>query len=398
MDGEASSCTAPGPAALHGIRVLDLSSVGPGARASRILSDYGAEVVKVAPVPASGAEQIVPPFYAYSGQRLCKRVCIDLKAPAGRQAFLGLAASSDVLIESFRPGVAGRLGIGYDDVSAVSPEIVYCSISGMGQVGPKALWAGHDINYLALGGFLHCSGRRSDGVPALPGASVADIAAGGMHAVMAIMAALLGRAGHGRGDFLDVSVADGVFAMMSLYVDEYLACGTEPGPGHYILTGRYACYDVYACGDGRHLAVGAIEAAFWANLCKALGLEEYVDAQFDDSSQDEIRAAMTAVLAGRSRDEWAEMLGPADCCVAPVLSVAEAVADPQYAARAVVVDAEHAVSGPFRQTGPVWAGTQPPERPYLIGDATATDTAELLGAAGYAGDRIHQLIAERAVA
>jgi len=110
MDGEASSCTAPGPAALHGIRVLDLSSVGPGARASRILSDYGAEVVKVAPVPASGAEQIVPPFYAYSGQRLCKRVCIDLKAPAGRQAFLGLAASSDVLIESFRPGVAGRLG------------------------------------------------------------------------------------------------------------------------------------------------------------------------------------------------------------------------------------------------------------------------------------------------
>lgn len=398
----AAQSSAPGaerePGALDGVRVLDLSSVGPGARASRVLADYGAEVVKVSPVPERGAKQIVPPFYAYSGQRLHKRVCVDLKSPAGRQAFLDLSAGADVVIESFRPGVVERLGVAYRDVSAVNGGIVYCSISGMGQDGPRASWAGHDLNYLALGGYLHCSGRRDDGRPALPGASIADIAAGGMHAVIAIMAALLRRAGNREGSHLDVSVADGVFAMMSLYVDEHLAAGSEPGPGHYILTGRCACYDVYACGDGKHLAVAAIEAAFWANLCTALGLERFIEAQFDDSRQDEIRAALAAEFARRSRDEWAELLGPADCCVSPVLSVAEAVADHHYAARSVLAEAEHPVNGSFRQAGPIWAGTQRPDRPYPIRSAESTDTAELLAAAGYAAADLARLQAEGAVA
>ena len=390
--------TQPRPGALDGIRVLDFSTVGPGARASRMLSDYGADVVKLAPVPADGDRLLVPPFYAYSGHRGCRRLCVDLKSPAGRQAFLDLAAGADVVIESFRPGVVDRLGVGYGCVSALNARIVYCSISGMGQTGPKAAWAGHDLNYLALGGYLHCSGRRADGAPALPGATVADIAAGGMHAVMAIMAALLRRSACGTGEYLDVSVADGVLAMMSLYADEYLTTGVEPGPGHYVLTGRYACYDTYACGDGGFLAVAAIEAVFWANLCAALGLDRYADAQFDDALQDEIRAAVAEALAGRSRDEWAKLLGPSDCCVAPVLSVAEAVADPQYTARGVIAEAEHETEGRFRQTGPVWAGTQPPDAPYPIRDASAGDAAELLSAVGYGADRIRELIEQGAVA
>ena len=369
--------------ALDGIRVLDLASVGPGARASRMLSDYGAEVVKLGPTPKHGGVQIVAPYYAYSGHRLMRRALLDLKADEGRAAFLALATDADVVLESFRPGVVDRLGIGHDDIRPVNERIIYCSISGFGRTGPRSAWAGHDVNYLAVSGYLDCSGRRADGSPPLPGATVADIAAGGMHAVMAIMAALLRRERTGGGELLDVSIADGAFGLMSLYVDEYLATGTEPGPGHYILTGRYACYDIYRCADSRHLSLAAIEPAFWHNLCRELDLEQFADAQMDEDRQDGIRAAIAAVLATKTRDEWAARLGGADCCVAPVNTVAEAVDDPQYAARHMVVEAEHETEGLFRQTGPVWAGTTTPDGPYPVRETTVTDTAELLAEAGY---------------
>ena len=165
--------------ALEDVRVLDFASVGPGARASRILSDYGAEVIKLGPVPSKQATQIVPPHYAYSGHRLMKRALLDLKSVEGREAFLALTGGADVVLESFRPGVVDRLGIGYEAVRNVNCKIVYCSTSGFGQSGPRSHWAGHDVNYLALSGYLDCTGRREDGSPPLPGATVADIAAGG---------------------------------------------------------------------------------------------------------------------------------------------------------------------------------------------------------------------------
>ncbi len=384
--------------ALEGVRVLDLSSVGPAARASRILSDYGAEVIKVGPTPKDGQVQMVPPFYAYSGHRLMKRALLDLKSDAGREAFLRLAATADVVIESFRPGVMDRLGIGYQDLRSANERIIVCSTSGFGQSGPRSAWAGHDINYLALSGYLDCTGRRADGSPPLPGATVADIAAGGMHAVMAMMAALLRREHTGEGEYLDVSIADGAFGLMSLYVDEFLATGTEPGPGHYILTGRYACYDIYTCADGRHLSIGAIEGVFWRNLCRELGLEEYVEAQMDDSRQDEIREAIAAVLASKSRDVWAARLGAADCWVAPINTVAGAIDDPQQVGRNLVVDANHATRGPFRQTGPVWAGTTAPNGPYEVRDSGVTDTADLLREAGLTPNEVEALEGEGLIA
>jgi alpha-methylacyl-CoA racemase len=390
--------TAATTPALQGVRVLDLATVGPAARASRILADYGADVVKVGAVPRAGGVQIVPPFYAYSGNRGMQRALLDLKADRGREAFLALAAGADVVIESFRPGVADRLGIGYTALAEANAGIILCSTSGYGQDGPRSSWAGHDVNYLATAGFLDCSGRQADGRPALPGATVADIAAGGMQAAMAIMAALLRRGHTGTGEHLDVSIADGAFAMMSLYVDEYLATGTEPGPGHYILTGRYACYDTYACADGKHLSVGAIEPRFWANLCGLLGLERYAGAQMDDDLQDEVRAALRDVFATRTRDEWVDLLGPADTCVAPVNSVAEAVGDPQVTERRLVVDAVSATDGPFRQAAPIWAGTTPPEGPYEIREPTATDTAGLLVAAGLSPAAVEDLVTQGVVA
>src|SRR5439155_3873156 len=190
---------------LDGITVLDLASVGPAARASRWLADYGARVVKVA--PKSEGVQIRPPFYAYSAHRGMERVEIDVKSPEGLEEFLELAERADVVIESFRPGVVDRLGIGYDAVKGRNPGIVYCSTSGYGQDGPRAQWAGHDLNYLAVGGFLDCSGRGADGRPPIPRAAVADSAGGGMHAVIAVLAALVRRAATGEGAYLDVSAA-----------------------------------------------------------------------------------------------------------------------------------------------------------------------------------------------
>ena len=384
--------------ALQNIRVLDLASVGPGARASRTLADYGAEVIKIGAVPRAGAVQIVPPYYAYSGNRNMKRALFDLKADAGREAFLGLADTADVIIESFRPGVVARLGIGYEDVNQRNPGIVYCSTSGFGQTGPRSQWAGHDINYLATSGFLDCTGRQADGRPALPGATVADIAAGGMQASMAIMAALLGRATSGVGSYLDVSIADGAFALMSLYVDEDLATGVEPGPGHYILTGRYACYEIYTCSDGKHISVGAIEAQFWRNLCELLELGEFADAQLDDEKQDQIRAALAQRFATRTRDEWVEVLGAANTCVAPVNTVAEAVVDEQYVARSLVASAVSDTAGEFLQSAPTWAGTVAPDGPYQIRDGAVSDTMELLTQLGLAESEIAELEVSGAIA
>jgi len=389
---------APSDPALGGITVLDFSTVGPAARASRMLSDYGATVIKIGAVPRAGAVQIVPPFYAYSGHRDMQRVQLDLKSDGGREAFLRLAASADVVLESFRPGVVSRLGIGYDDVRAVNDSIVYCSTSGFGQTGPRSQWAGHDVNYLAVGGYLDCSERAPEGKPPLPGATVADIAAGGMQAVMAIMAALVRKGRTGEGAYLDVAIADGVLAMMSLYIDEYLATGTVPGPGHYILTGRYACYDTYPCADGGWVAVGAIEPPFFANLCRALECDKWIDHQLDDTVQDQIRADFRAAFARRSRDEWVADLGPLDTCVAPVYSVPEAVDDEQFLARGVIATATHETEGAFRQLGTLLAGTDTARRSFDVRDAAATDADQLLRAAGYTDEQITALRDEGAVA
>lgn len=384
---------------LHGITVLDLASVGPAARASRWLADLGARVVKIGPVPDRQGVQIVPPFFSYSAHRGMQRALFDLKDPGGREAFLRLAGVSDVVVESFRPGVVDRLGIGYEAVSGRNPRVVYCSTTGYGQDGPRADWAGHDLNYLGVGGYLDCTGRAADGAPPIPGATVADSAGGGMHAVVAILAALVRRAATGEGAYLDVAVADGVLALMALQVDEYLATGDVPGPRHGLLTGRYACYDSYAARDGKWLTVAAIEPRFWANLCTALGLERWVEHQTDDAVQDQIRADLRAAFGMRDRDDWVADLGPADTCVAPVLTVPEVVEDAQFTARGAFVEANHPEHGSFCQVGPVLAGSVPaPPGGYALADGRDTHTDTLLHEAGISHEECARLRAAGAIA
>ena len=385
---------------LAGITVLDLSTVGPAARCTRLLADYGARVVKVGPVPGADATPIEPKFFAYSGHRGMGRVLLDLKDDDGRAAFLALAASADVVVESFRPGVVARLGIGYDAVSERNPGIVYCSTSGYGQDGPHAQWAGHDIDYLAVGGYLAMSEPGLDGAPPLPGATIADAAAGGMHAALAITATLAGRERTGQGAYLDVSVAEGVLWLMSLAIDEQLALGGDISPGHDVLSGRYACYATYRASDGKWLAVGAIETKFFANLCAALGCPELAVKQYDDEAQSDIRAAFRAAFATRPRDEWVELLSSADTCVAPVLGVDEVAGHPQFAARHAVTSARHPHEGSFRQLAPLLAGTPrlSEGRAVELPDTSHTDTEHLLKEAGVDGETIARWIESRVIA
>ncbi len=382
---------------LDGVRVLDLSTVGPAARCARILADYGALVIKVGAPPRSGVQR-EPPFHSYGANRGMQRIRIDMKSPAGREAFLRLAEGADVVLESFRPGVMRRLGVGFEDLRARNPRIVFCSTSGYGQSGPYSQWAGHDLNYLALGGFLACSTPRADGGPPLPGATLADIAAGGMQAAIAILAALLRRAASGEGEYLDVSVADGVLFTTSLWIDQYLATGERPGPGHDVLTGRYAWYECYPARDGKWLAVGAIEAPFFANLCKALGLERWIPYQEDDAVQDAMRSDFRRVFATRDRDAWVRDLAPADTCVAPVYSVAELVLDAHFAERGVFCEATHPAHGRFRQVGPVFAGGDREESEHAALPSAHSDAEEILRGAGFSDDEVRALRRENAVA
>ena len=381
---------------LEGVTVLVLASVGPAARAARWLSDWGATVVEVGPIPRDRDLQITPPAHAYAAHRGMRRLMVDLQAENGRDAFLRLAAKADVVIESFRPGVVDRLGVGYEAVRVLNPGIVYCSTTGYGQTGPRSSWAGHDLNYLAVGGYLHCSGRDERGGPALPGATVADSAAGGLHAVAAVCAALVARAATGEGVHLDVSVADGVLALMSLAIDEHLAEGVQPGPREGLLTGRYAWYDLYQAADGGWLAVAAIEPKFFANLCHILGCEQWIDRQYDDDVET-MRADFTAAFASRSRDDWVAELAPADACVSPVLDVPEVVADGQYGARGAFVEVAHPTSGRLRQVGAPLARQVDPVV-LEIPDWTATATEELLDEVGVDPDTVTAWRAEGVIA
>jgi alpha-methylacyl-CoA racemase len=376
---------------LQGITVLNLASVGPAARCARILADYGARIIKVGPTPRKGGVQIQPPFHTYSASRGMEQVQIDLKAEEGKAAFMKLAATADVVIESFRPGVVGRLGIDYEAINKINPRVIYCATSGFGQEGPRSQWAGHDVNYLAVGGFLGCTARGEHGVPPLPGGTIADSAGGGMHAVISVMAALVNREKTGQGEYLDVSIADGVLSFMALYVDQYLATDHEVGPETAMLTGRYACYNTYATKDGGGLSVGAIEPAFWKNLCELTGLEKWLAHQTDDEVRGQVIADFREVFLTKTRDEWSELLADKNTCVAPILSMSEVATDQGYAARNAFVEAKHPEKGVFQQVGPVLAGGDRSVRNYDVPDLAVTDTDQIFTEAGMSPEEVSRL-------
>ena len=341
--------------------MVDLSLVGPASRATRILADYGAEVVKVLPGGRAIGEMSVPPFYAYSAMRYMKQVNIDLKSPEGLDELKTLVSSADVLIESFRPGVTKRLGIDFESISKVNPAIIYCSTTGFGQNGERSSWVGHDINYLACGGFLAMSEPTDQLRPPLAGATIADGAAGGMQAAISILAALFRRTSTHEGTYLDVSITNGVLWLTSLVIDEHLAIGSDPEFGHDVLSGKYACYGIYKTKDNKWLSVGAIEKKFFSNLCGFLGCDDLCDLQYIDEAQGQVRDVLSRAFETRNRDEWVELLSSNDTCVAPVLTVREICDDQHFKARGLFQEALDDSGNRFTQLAPLLAGMRESE-------------------------------------
>ncbi len=305
-------------AALDGILVLDLTRLLPGAAATQALLREGAEVVKIErPGEGDYARTLSPEVFKRTNAGK-KSVALDLKREGGRRALIRLTHGADVLIESFRPGAMERLGLGYEALAAENGGLIYASLSGYGQTGEDAGLAGHDINYLAMGGLLGLNAGEGNR-PVIPGVQIADLAGGAMRAVSKIALALFERTRTGRGAWLDVAMTEGVRELLEIPVAEWL----ERGHSKEMLSGRYACYNVYAAKDGRWLAVGALEAKFWRELCVRVGCPELADAQYDDARQADVKALLAKVFSMRDAEAWFEELRGFDCCVTPVRTVAE---------------------------------------------------------------------------
>lgn len=386
--------------ALAGIRVLDMARLGPGPHCAQILGDLGADVIKIEePAPRQGhrAGRVInlPPDSAI--RRNSRSLGINLKADAGRDVFRRLVAGADVIMEGFRPGVVKRLGVDYDAVRQIKPDIIYASLTGYGQDGPYASYVGHDINYQAITGILGRTGFP-DRPPVIPGNTIADNAGGGLNAVIGILTALLVKERTGRGQYIDMAMVDGLLTMMFLNVDEYARTGEVPGRGQTITTGLYPWYSVYETADGKFISVGAIEPWFYENLCRFLECEEYVGDQYaNGAKREEIFQSFRRIFKTRTRDEWVSLLMPGETCVAPVYTIDEVVADPHLLWRKMIVERPVPGDAARAEVGVMVKLSETPGEIRRMAPAPGQDTEELLQELGYLPEEIESLRRAEAV-
>lgn len=371
---------------LEGLRVLDLTRLLPGGFATLLMADLGADVLKIEEPGKGDYVRWMPPAKdgisaGHAALNRSKRsMTLNLKTPEGREVLARLVEDADVLIESFRPGVMDRLGVGYHALSERNPRLVYCAISGYGQDGPYKNKAGHDINYLGYAGVLDLIGPAG-GDPVIPGVQIGDLGGGALMAFGGMLAALYQRERAGRGAFVDISMTDGAMAWLCFHAQAYFFGDALPQRGAMRLSGGLACYHIYRCADGKHVTVGALEPQFWAALCTALSVPELIPQHLAED-QSPLIARLEEIFAAKSRDEWVDALGGLDACVGPVNDLEEAFADPQIAAREMV-----AGQGPDRVVGnPIrLAGDQPS---YGPAPGFGEHTDDVLNAAGYSPERI----------
>lgn len=323
---------------LEGIRVLDFSTLLPGPLATLLLAEAGAEVIKIERPGAGDEMRSYQPKFGPDSVNFAllnrgkRSIAVDLKAQDAVAQLTPLLKNTDVIVEQFRPGVMERLGLGFDATSALNPRIVYCSITGYGQSGPRALTAAHDLNYIAETGLLAlCAG--ADGAPVLPPALVADIGGGAYPAVMNILLALRSRDQSGRGCRLDVAMADNLFAFMYWALGEGLSAGRWPQPGEALVTGGSPRYQIYRTRDDRFVAAAPLEEKFWRNFCEAIDLP--AEGRDDARDPHATRHAVAQRIRAHTADEWRARFAGKDVCCNIVTSVKDALADPQVVARGV---------------------------------------------------------------
>jgi crotonobetainyl-CoA:carnitine CoA-transferase CaiB-like acyl-CoA transferase len=341
---------------LKGIKVLDLSRLLPGGFCSMILGDFGAEVIKVEEPGRGDYARWTPPFldgqsaYFLSINRNKKSMVLDLKNPKGKDAFLRLARTADIVIESFRPGVVDRLGIGYPHVAKVNPHIIYCSISAFGQNGPLREQAGHDLNCLALSGLLSITGMKG-GPPIISGVQLSDYATA-MMAAAAILLAYIECQRSGQGQYCDISMLDAITSWMGMPVVKYLADGLLPGPQDSMFNGAFACCNVYETKDGRFVALGAMEEKFWNSFCKVIGREDLISLQWESQTvQEKIKKELSLLFGQKTMVEWLELLGGQEICFSPILNIEETLHFPHLQSRGMFQNIEGAGGKTIPQIG-----------------------------------------------
>ncbi|MEO6929951.1 MAG: CaiB/BaiF CoA-transferase family protein [Casimicrobiaceae bacterium] len=380
---------------LAGVRVLDFTRLLPGPVCTLYCADLGADVVKVEDVAAGdyartlGAPGDGPSAFFRNVNRGKRSLAVDLKSADGHACVLALVRDADVLVESFRPGVMASLGLDHATLAAINPRLVYASISGYGQTGPRARMAGHDINYLGYAGVLDQTGAAG-GPPALCNLQIADLLGGAASTAVAILAALVSVARGASGRYIDVAMADATLAHQHFALQALTMHGHTLPRGEDMLSGGMPCYGLYATQDGRHVAVGALEEKFWRRLCTALGRNDL--AAFGMATGDaalRVRSELAVIFGAQPLAHWARELGGIDCCVTPVATLDEALADAQFGARNMSVlrdDGTHCLAPPWTMAGmPAFAGAAAP----LQGEHTRA----ILTQAGYDEAAIDALIA-----
>ncbi|MGE0129782.1 MAG: CaiB/BaiF CoA transferase family protein [Blastocatellales bacterium] len=388
---------------LDGVTVLDLTRLLPGAVATMMLGDFGADIIKIEepglgdPARQSRAgiqnKKGQPGAYFLATNRNKRSVTINLKHERGREIFLKLVEKADVVIEGNRPGVMDRLGIGYETLKQINPRLIYCAITGYGQDGPYRLKAGHDANYLSVAGLLGVNGPKG-GPPVLSGVQLADLAGGSLHAVIGVLLALQARERTGEGQFVDVSMMDGSLALMYVPFASYLANGAQPERGNEGLSGRYACYQIYETKDGRYLSLGALEHKFWENACRVLGREDFIEQCFKSSAQEEMIAAFSEIFKTRTASEWLAAFENVDICVALINDIAEMIDDPQVRRRGLIAEIEHPEAGRIKQIAPTVKLSATPGEIHSPPPLLGQHTREVLQTAGYDEQSIESLARE----
>lgn len=376
----------PNNGALSGIKVLDLSRLLPGPYCSMILADHGARVISI-----EGKRFMADDLFIPVTNRNKEHMSLDLKTKEGKDIFFRLVKDMDVFLEGFRPGVVHRLGIDYDTVRKANSKIVYCSISGYGQTGPYHTRVGHDVNYLSYSGVLDLIGE-ADRPPSIPGIQIADIAGGGMNAAIGILLALLARERTGKGQYIDISMTDGMvgFLPMALYLQNLK--GQAPSRADSFLSHRYACYNTYETLDGRYISIGAVENRFWKELCEHMEVPEYTPLQYDENRRQEIIDFMRSSFMKKTLAEWEAELKDLDICWGRIQNLEEVLQDPLFRKREMVVEFQekdgkkNTVLGvPIKLSETPGSLRTPPPR---FGESTASILKEI----GYSKEEIKEFL------
>ena len=393
---------------LDGVSVLDLSRLLPGGFCSLMLADFGADVLKVEDTGLGDYVRWATPYYegvedsAKSALFLAlnrgkRSIRLNLKTEPGREVLLRAVRDADVVLESFRPGVLDRLGVGYEAMREVNPAIVYCAITGYGQDGPLRERSGHDMNYLGLIGLLGLTGDA--GAPPVQAAGqIADLGGGALMAAFGILAALRERDRSGEGQLVDVSMADGALSWLGMVAARYLAEDVVPRRGELELAGALVCYRPYECADG-WITLGALEPKFWQAWCRGVGREDLVEQQFARAGS-EAHREVAAIFHARTREEWRAFASEHDCCLEPVLDLDEALESELVRAREMVVELDQpGAQRPVRLLGvPVKLSRTPGDANRAPGPGLGEHTREVLAALGYGANAIDALLESGAAA